>query len=201
MLNEIEISKIKARHAMAINQPFDVATKDSLASFDDIPKLLAERELFISLLKRCESANGDIVLMGDLCEAEVDKRNAEIERLKTELEEAKAGNCNSCYGIREGHPEEAIAAELLEAYRKGQVIVLPCNVGNVVFEINTIRKCISTLVIASVRVYATGDVFFYWDIVDGFYQRIDGFPISSLDKTVFLNRAEAEAALERQKER
>lgn len=89
-------------------------------------------------------------------------------------------------------PEEA--AELSEARKDGWLVVLPCKVGDKVFEVHADRGIISTLIITTVCIEQK-TILFCWDLVDGIYKRITGFYAHELGKTVFLTREAAEAAL------
>lgn len=77
------------------------------------------------------------------------------------------------------------------------VIVLPCKVGDTVYEAQQIRKRVQPLEIISVNIGRMGGVFFNWELKDGIgiYYNAKGFGASQLGKTVFLTREEAEAAL------
>ena len=89
-------------------------------------------------------------------------------------------------------------AELLTADRDGRLVVLPCKVGDTVYE-GTSRKTISEYRVKAIRVelFCT---FIEWDIVAGFVDKsIFGVPVDEIGKTVFLTREEAEKALEAMK--
>ena len=85
--------------------------------------------------------------------------------------------------------------ELAEADRDGRLVVLPCKVGDTVYEV-TSRKTISEYRVKAIRVelFCT---FIEWDIVAGFVDKsIFGVPVDEIGKTVFLTREEAKKALE-----
>ena len=85
--------------------------------------------------------------------------------------------------------------ELAEADKNGRLVVLPCKVGDTVYEV-TSRKTISEYRVKAIRVelFCT---FIEWDIVAGFVDKsILGVPVDEIGKTVFLTREEAEKALE-----
>lgn len=85
--------------------------------------------------------------------------------------------------------------ELLKADKDGRVEVLPCKVGDTVYEV-TSRKTISEYRVKAIRVelFCT---FIEWDIVAGFVDKsIFGVPVNEIGKTVFLTREEADRALE-----
>ena len=85
--------------------------------------------------------------------------------------------------------------ELLKADRDGRLVVLPCKVGDRLYEV-TGRKTISVYKVKAIRVELFG-LFIEWDIVEGFvWQSLSGINAREIGKTVFLNREEAENALE-----
>lgn len=92
---------------------------------------------------------------------------------------------------------------LLEAKQEGRVVVLPCKVGDTVYEVQQIRKRVQPLEIISVYIGRMGGLFFNWELKDGVgvYQNVKGFGLSQIGKTVFLTREEAEAALVKENER
>ena len=88
---------------------------------------------------------------------------------------------------------------LAEADRAGRLVVLPCKVGDTVYEV-TSRKTISEYRVKAIRVelFCT---FIEWDIVAGFVDKsIFGVPVDEIGKTVFLAHEEAEKALEATKD-
>lgn len=85
--------------------------------------------------------------------------------------------------------------ELAEADKGGRVVVLPCKVGDRLYEV-TGRKTISMYKVRAIRVELFG-LFIEWDIVEGFvWQSLSGINAGEIGKTVFLTREEAEKALE-----
>ena len=85
--------------------------------------------------------------------------------------------------------------ELLKADKDGRVVVLPCKVGDPVYEV-TSRKTISEYRVKAIRVELFCTII-EWDITAGFVDKsIFGVPVDEIGKTVFLTREEAEAALE-----
>ena len=89
--------------------------------------------------------------------------------------------------------------ELLKADKEGRLVVLPCKVGDRLYEV-TGRKTISVYKIKAIRVELFG-LFIEWDIVEGFvWQSLSGINAEEIGKTVFLNREEAEKALEAMKD-
>lgn len=85
--------------------------------------------------------------------------------------------------------------ELAEADKGGRLEVLPCKVGDTVYEV-TSRKTISEYRVKAIRVELFC-IFIEWDIVAGFVDKsIFGVPVDEIGKTVFLTREGAEKALE-----
>lgn len=85
--------------------------------------------------------------------------------------------------------------QLVKADRDGRVVVLPCKVGDRLYEV-TGRKTISVYKVRAICVELFG-LFIEWDIVEGFvWQSLSGINAGELGKTVFLTRKEAEKALE-----
>ena len=85
--------------------------------------------------------------------------------------------------------------ELAEADKDGRLVVLPCKVGDMLYEV-TGRKTISVYKVRAIRVELFG-LFIEWDIVEGFvWQSLTGINAGEIGKTVFLTREEAEEALE-----
>ena len=85
--------------------------------------------------------------------------------------------------------------ELIKADKDGRVVVLPCKVGDRLYEV-TGRKTISVYKVRAIR----GELFclfIEWDIVEGFvWQSLSDINAGEIGKTIFLTREEAEAALE-----
>ena len=89
--------------------------------------------------------------------------------------------------------------ELAEADKDGRVVMLPCKVGDRLYEV-TGRKTISVYKVKAIRVELFG-LFIEWDIVEGFvWQSLSGINAGEIGKTVFLTREEAEKALEAMKD-
>ena len=89
--------------------------------------------------------------------------------------------------------------ELAEADKDGQLAVLPCKVGDRLYEV-TGRKTISVYKVKAIRVELFS-LFIEWDIVEGFvWQSLSGINAGEIGKTVFLTREEAEKALEAMKD-
>ena len=83
---------------------------------------------------------------------------------------------------------------LMEADRTERLVVLPCKVGDRLYEV-TGRKTISVYKVRAIRVELFG-LFIEWDIVEGFvWQSLSGINAGEIGKTVFLTREEAEKAL------
>lgn len=88
--------------------------------------------------------------------------------------------------------------EAAEADKDGRLVVLPCKVGDRLYEV-TGRKTISVYKVRAIRVELFG-LFIEWDIVEGFvWQSLSGINAGEIGKTVFLTREEAEKALEAMK--
>ena len=82
-----------------------------------------------------------------------------------------------------------------EADRAGLLVVLPCKVGDTLYEV-TGRKTISEYRVKAIRVELFC-VFIEWEIEKGFvWQSLTGITQNEIGKTVFLTREEAEKALE-----
>ena len=100
--------------------------------------------------------------------------------------------------ISKGVPFKRIVA-LMEADRAGLLVVLPCKVGDTLYEV-TGRKTISEYRVKAIRVELFC-VFIEWEIEKGFvWQSLAGITQNEIGKTVFLTREEAEAALEAMKD-
>lgn len=85
--------------------------------------------------------------------------------------------------------------ELAEADKDERVVVLPCKVGDRLYEV-TGRKTISVYRVKAIRVELFV-VFIEWDLDEGFvWQSLAGVSAGEIGKTVFLTREEAEKALE-----
>lgn len=98
----------------------------------------------------------------------------------------------------EGLPIDRLR-ELAEADKDGRVEVLPCKVGDRLYEV-TGRKTISVYEVRAIRVELFG-LFIEWDIVEGFvWQSLAGINTGEIGKTVFLTREEAKEALEAMKD-
>lgn len=88
-----------------------------------------------------------------------------------------------------------VADPLLRAQADGRLMVLPCKVGDRLYEV-TGRKTISVYKVRAIRVELFG-LFIEWDIVEGFvWQSLSGINAGEIGKTVFLTREEAEEVLE-----
>lgn len=88
--------------------------------------------------------------------------------------------------------------ELAEADKDGRLVVLPCKVGDRLYEV-TGRKTISVYRVKAIRVELFG-LFIEWDLDEGFvWQSLSGVSAGEIGKTVFLTREEAEKALEAMK--
>ena len=89
--------------------------------------------------------------------------------------------------------------QLVKAGKDGRVAVLPCKVGDTLYEV-TGRKTISEYRVKAIRVELFC-VFIEWEIEKGFvWQSLAGITPNEIGKTVFLTREAAEAALEAMKD-
>ena len=123
-------------------------------------------------------------------------REATIKRIK----KVYCVGCNSYNGVRCRACGTGDAIDIIEDAPAADValVVLPCKVGDTVYEV-TSRKTISEYRVKAIRVelFCT---FIEWDIVAGFVDKsIFGVPVNELGKTVFLTCEEAEKALEAMK--
>ena len=85
--------------------------------------------------------------------------------------------------------------QLVKADKDGRLEVLPCKVGDTLYEV-TGRKTISEYRVKAIRVELFC-VFIEWEIEKGFvWQSLAGITPNEIGKTVFLTREEAEKALE-----
>ena len=89
--------------------------------------------------------------------------------------------------------------QLVKADKDGRVAVLPCKVGDTLYEV-TGRKTISEYRVKAIRVELFC-MFIEWEIEKGFvWQSLTGITQNEIGKTVFLTREEAEKALEAMKD-
>lgn len=105
------------------------------------------------------------------------------------------------YIVMRDAEQEGVARlrELAEADKNGRLVVLPCRVGDNLYEV-TGRKTISVYRVKAIRVELFG-LFIAWDIVEGVvWQSLAGINAGEIGKTVFLTREEAEKALEAMKD-
>ena len=71
-------------------------------------------------------------------------------------------------------------------------------IGMTVYESNK-RGFISTYEVISVHI-SKCSILVGWNLLDGVYSNLNGFEISALGKSIFLTRAEAQAALRREQD-
>ena len=83
--------------------------------------------------------------------------------------------------------------DLLQAEQAGRLVLLPCKVGDTVYEPNK-RGFISIYKVISIHL-STCSILVGWELIDGIYSNVNGFEASALGKTVFLTREDAEAAM------
>ena len=92
-----------------------------------------------------------------------------------------------------------VADPLLRAQADDRLVVLPCKVGDTLYEV-TGRKTISEYRVKAIRVELFC-VFIEWEIEKGFvWQSLAGITPNEIGKTVFLTREEAKRALEAMKD-
>ena len=108
------------------------------------------------------------------------------------------GEAAAAWNVRHEALQYTRLAELAQAERDGRLVVLPCKVGDTVYEANK-RGFVSTYEVISIHV-SSCSILVGWNLVDGIYSNLNGFEISTLGKTVFLTREEAEAALKKREE-
>ena len=112
----------------------------------------------------------------------------QCENAKTIIESAFSDDTSKAKQIR----------ELLKADMAGRLVVLPCKVGDRLYEV-TGRKTISVYKVKAIRVELFS-LFIEWDIVEGFvWQSLAGVSAGEIGKTVFLTREDAEKASEAMK--
>ena len=113
----------------------------------------------------------------------------EVERSKLEIEAGCVKAIARTYGIDINR-----LRKLAEADKDGRLVVLPCKVGDGLYEV-TGRKTISVYKVRAIRVELFG-LFIEWDIEEGFvWQSMAGINAGEIGKTVFLTYEEAEKAL------
>lgn len=118
----------------------------------------------------------------------------EVERSKLEIEAGCVKAIARTYGIDINR-----LRKLAEADKDGRLVVLPCKVGDRLYEV-TGRKTISVYKVRAIRVELFG-LFIEWDIVEGFaWQSLSGINAGEIGKTVFLTYEEAEKELMEAKE-
>lgn len=95
------------------------------------------------------------------------------------------------------HARLAIAklAEYEDLEEQGKLLELPCAVGDTIYEPRPDRGMITEYRVSSLT-YSGGEVFVGWQLNSGIYSNLDGVPANKIGKTVFLTRAEAEAAIQ-----
>ncbi len=118
----------------------------------------------------------------------------EVERSKLEIEAGCVKAIARTYGIDINR-----LRKLAEADKDGRLVVLPCKVGDGLYEV-TGRKTISVYKVRAIRVELFG-LFIEWDIEEGFvWQSLAGINAGEIGKTVFLTYEEAEKELMEAKE-
>ena len=86
--------------------------------------------------------------------------------------------------------------ELAKADKDGRLVVLPCKVGDMLYEA-TGRKTISVYKVKAIRVELF-EIFVEWNLADGIvWQSLSGIGSGEIGETVFLSREEAERAMQK----
>ena len=95
------------------------------------------------------------------------------------------------------HTNDGLADHLLE----NGVIVPPCKVGGIVYEIQPIRGIVQEYEITTIK-YNGHYWWFTWILKDrkGIYGNVEGFSSHQIGKTVFLTKEEAEEKLKEMKD-
>lgn len=111
--------------------------------------------------------------------------------------------CNDFYVI----PKETIQydidcnfdrlKELSEADKDGRCLVLPCKVGDILYQ--PTRNFVSEFRIRFIEISTCNNLFIHTDVVKGINMTGEIFGEDSIGKTVFLTKEEAERALEERK--
>lgn len=86
-------------------------------------------------------------------------------------------------------------AELAKADVDKRLVVLPCKVGDMVYEPRSDRGIISIYEIKEIGIGKNGVEFLYWTLIDGIYSNLNGVEAYNIGKTVFLSPEAAESAL------
>lgn len=123
-----------------------------------------------------------------------------MERLTKHSKQTSCENAKAIIGsaFSDDTSKAELIRDLLKADRDGRLVVLPCKVGDRLYEV-TGRKTISVYKCRAILVELFG-LFIEWDIVEGFvWQSLLGINAGEIGKTVFLTREEAEKALEAMK--
>ena len=147
--------------------------------------------------------NGNCTAVGGFCTA-VSAAHCQLlrEYLDTGLTpkrcaEFAQADAEGRYIVMRDAEQEGVARlrELAEADKDGRVVVLPCKVGDRLYEV-TGRKTISVYKVKAIRMELFS-LFIEWDIVEGFvWKSLSGINAGEIGKTVFLSSEEAEKALE-----
>ena len=95
--------------------------------------------------------------------------------------------------------ERLVEYEDLE--EQGKLLKLPCAVGDMVYEVQELRKRIQAYTIIAIHISNCGNLY-GWELKDGkgVYSNVNGFSEYAVGKTVFLTKEEAEAALKEMSE-
>lgn len=127
--------------------------------------------------------------------AENEKLRAELEQVRRERDAAQSLLAERI-GVRGAEP--ITTAFGLPIDRLRELAEADRLMGMTVYESNK-RGFISTYEVISVHI-SKCSVLVGWNLLDGVYSNLNGFEISALGKTVFLTPAEAQAALQGERE-
>lgn len=91
--------------------------------------------------------------------------------------------------------------EYRELENQGKILKLPVAVGDVVYEVQELRKRMQPYRVIAAHISSCGNLY-GWELKDGkgVYSNINGFSEYAIGKTVFLSAEEAEAALQKMTE-
>ena len=79
---------------------------------------------------------------------------------------------------------------------EGQLVIMSCKIGDVVYNIIPSRGIVSTLKIISLHISDYSRLY-KWELLDGIFDNLEGFEEKAIGRSVFLTREEAEAAMKR----
>ena len=144
---------------------------------------------------RVQDALRDAATALSTLQAENEKLRAELEQVRRERDAAQSLLAERI-GVRGAEP--ITTAFGLPIDRLRELAQADRLIGMTVYESNK-RGFISTYEVISVHI-SKCSILVGWNLLDGVYSNLNGFEISALGKSVFLTRAEAEAALRGERE-